>query len=102
MSRRHEAGWSWLIDLPVQEEMKQCSQAAFKSFHSGASHESCKCLHSLFSIKGSGNMFPVLVSLYGQNLMTRALGRTFLHVGEVAASISSSQCYEAHRQLKGF
>lgn len=82
--------------------MKQCSQAAFKSFLSGASHESCKCLHSLFSIKGSGNMFPVLVSLYGQNLMTRALGRTFLHVGEVAASISSSQFYEAHRQLKGF
>lgn len=58
-----KARWSWPIDLCVEEEMRQCSQAAFKSFLSGTSQESCVYMHWLFYTKDSGSMFPSLVSL---------------------------------------
>lgn len=58
-----EARWSWPIDLCVEEEMRQCSQAALKSFLSGPSQESCVYVHWLSCTKDSGSMFPSLVSL---------------------------------------
>lgn len=95
-----EARWSWSIDPCVEEEMRLCSQAVFKSFLSGTSQESCVYMHWLSYTKDSGSMFPSLwIELdgldFGEGFLARWGG------GRLFCSISSSSVLWSSQTDKG-